>query len=131
MRMGKGLGSVTRALAILVSAHSFALLHAQDTRTVTEPKIPPVCTWIPAKLHSVDGNLAPADESKLDTARIQAALDACKPGQAVELHLGSATPGNLNAFLTGPLDLREGVTLLIVKARHPLRLPRPPRLRNP
>ena len=53
--------------------------------------------------------LATADEQKLDTLRIQAALDGCKPGQAVEL----AAQAGKNAFLTGPLELRSGVTLLI------------------
>ena len=46
---------------------------------------------------------------KLDTDRIQGALDKCTPGMAVELKPGS---GN-NAFLTGPLELRTGVTLLV------------------
>ena len=87
--------------------------HAQDTRTVTEPRIPPTCTRLPAALKSNPGpggdKLAAADESKLDTQRIQAALDHCKPGQAVEL---ANQTGN-NAFLTGPLELRSGVTLLL------------------
>ncbi|MGH9596317.1 MAG: hypothetical protein ACRD3K_05920 [Edaphobacter sp.] len=41
--------------------------------------------------------LVDADESKLDTARIQGALDKCKPGMAVELKPSS---GN-NAFRPG------------------------------
>jgi len=57
----------------------------------------------------VSDKLAEADEGKLDTVRIQSALDKCKPGMAVELKPSS---GN-NAFLSGPLDMRAGVTLLI------------------
>ena len=82
---------------------------AQDTRTVNEPVIPTSCVQLPALLQSVDNKVDPADEQKLDTARIQAALDACKPGQAVELKEQSGK----NAFLTGPLELRSNITLLI------------------
>jgi polygalacturonase len=86
--------------------------HAQDTRTVTEPKIPPVCGSLNAKLAVVDGKtIAAADESKTDTTRIQQAIDACGAGQAVELK----PDGGMSAFLSGPLQLRAGVTLLIAK----------------
>src|SRR5450756_213785 len=81
----------------------------QDTRQVTEPKIPAACVQLPALLHATGDKLAEADERKLDTARIQGALDQCKPGMAVELK----AEGKGNAFLTGPLELRNGVTLLI------------------
>jgi polygalacturonase len=84
---------------------------AQDRRHVTEPAIPPGCTRLDAALTAVNDKVAETDEAKLDTARIQAALDGCKPGQAVELRLA----GPNNAFLTGPLELRAGVTLLIDK----------------
>lgn len=98
---------------------------AQDTRTVTEPKIPPVCTTLEAKLSSSDGTFSDADESKLDTERIQKAIDGCGAGKAVELQMEidpntasqkGARGGKVwNAFLTGPLELHEGVTLLIDK----------------
>jgi polygalacturonase len=73
-------------------------LVAQDTRIVVEPTIPKSCTVLQAALTEVD-------ESKPDTQRIQQALDKCPEGQAVEL----SGP----AFLSGPLQLRKGVTLLI------------------
>lgn len=95
------------ATASLVSGTAWAL--AQDTREVKEPVIPASCVTLPAKLQSVANKLGEADEGKLDTQRIQAAMDSCKPGQAVEL---KQQDGN-NAFLTGPLELRSGVTLLI------------------
>jgi polygalacturonase len=82
---------------------------AQDTRQVVEPKIPASCIQLSAQLRAVNARLAETDESKLDSARIQSALDKCKPGMAVELVPGE---GN-NAFLTGPLEMRSGVTLLI------------------
>jgi polygalacturonase len=85
-------------------------LRAQDTRTVTEPKIPPACTVLNARLSAAGGTtLVEADETKLDTMRIQDALDHCGEGQAVKL----ASNGGSNAFLSGPLQLRSGVTLLV------------------
>jgi polygalacturonase len=92
---------------------------AQDTRTVTEPKLPATCVRLEAKLVATGdalagATLAEADESKPDTQRIQQAIDGfaskCKPGTAVELAPGTA---KANAFLSAPLELREGVTLLI------------------
>ena len=81
-----------------------ACAHAQDTRTVVEPAIPPSCAVLPARL------LASApDEDKPDTQRIQQAVDQCKPGRAVELK----ADGLHSAFLAGPLQLRNGVTLLV------------------
>ncbi len=75
---------------------------AQDLRTVTEPVIPPACT-------SLTAHLAEVDESRLDTARIQKALDSCAAGRAVVLQ----ADGEKRVFLSGPLHLRRGVTLLI------------------
>ena len=82
---------------------------AQDTRDVREPSLPLVCTTLKAVLQSTRGALAPEDESKTDTKRIQRALDACGAGKAVELKGDFAE----SAFLSGPLDLRRGVTLLV------------------
>jgi polygalacturonase len=84
-------------------------LHAQDTRHVTEPTIPPACATLDADLAAQDGRLAPQDESKLDTERIQQALDHCTAGHSVVLRAGSSN----NAFLSGPIQLREGVTLVV------------------
>ena len=89
----------------LLAALGLALAaHAQDSRTVTEPVIPPSCAVLTAKLAAIDGGrtLADADEGKLDTARIQEAMDTCAKGHAVVLKADGAR----NAFLTGPLDLR-------------------------
>ncbi len=86
-------------------------LLAQDTRHVTEPQIPAACTVLKANLHATDNQLSEADETKLDTQRIQTAMDSCGAGKAVEL----AANRDGNAFLSGPLQLRDGVTLLIDK----------------
>jgi polygalacturonase len=89
---------------------------AQDTRVVTEPKIPATCVKLEAKIAAVGDTLREADEAHADTARIQAAVDGfaatCKPGQAVELAAGAK---GTNAFLSGPLELKEAVTLLVDK----------------
>jgi polygalacturonase len=82
---------------------------AQDMRKLAEPKISASCVQLPAELRAMNDRLAEADERKLDTARIQAALDKCTPGMTVELKPSSGD----NAFLTGPLEMRAGVTLLI------------------
>ncbi len=84
---------------------------AQDTRHVTEPIIPPTCTTLTADQTSHGSALPDLDETKPDTIRIQHAMDHCKPGHAVELKSSAAR----DAFLTGPLELRTGVTLLIDK----------------
>ncbi len=83
---------------------------AQDTRNVTEPTFPPSCAVLGAKLISMEGRTLPvAYEARPDTDRIQKAIDACPPGRAVELRPGHGR----DAFLSGPLDLRDGVTLRV------------------
>jgi polygalacturonase len=84
-------------------------LAAQDTRTVIEPIFPPTCTRVDARLHTDGQTLAPADEGKLDTARIQKAIDKCGKGRAVLLHVDE----NNNAFLSGPLELKPDVALIV------------------
>ena len=107
-RIGARVDEMRRLSVIAMLLFPVAAM-AQDTRQVSEPKIPASCTQLPAQLRAVGDKLAEADESRLDTVRIQSALDKCKPGMAVELKPAS---GN-NAFLSGPLEMRTGVTLLI------------------
>ncbi|MFC6647471.1 glycoside hydrolase family 28 protein [Granulicella cerasi] len=83
--------------------------HAQDTRKVSEPVIPPACVVLNATLHAMNGELREEDESKLDTQRIQQALDHCEAGKSVVLR-GDASH---EAFLSGPLELRENVALVV------------------
>lgn len=85
-------------------------LAAQDTRTVVEPARPPACATLTAALATVsDTTIAEADERRLDTPRIQHAIDACARGRAVVL----TASGAQRAFLAGPLVLRPGVTLVV------------------
>src|SRR5262252_994169 len=75
-----------------------------DARTVTEPFFPPVCTTLLAQQSA--GAL---NQSLFDTTRLQTAINNCPAGQAVEL----SSSGSNNAFLTKPIVLKAGVTLLI------------------
>ncbi len=83
---------------------------AQDTRQVTEPTVPAACATLDAAIAAKHGVIADADERKLDTARIQSAMDGCKSGAVV-----LRAKGKRNVFLTGPLALRSNVTLVIAK----------------
>jgi polygalacturonase len=82
---------------------------AQDTRHVVKPDFPPACLTLRARLSAPDGHLSAAEEQQEDTARIQQAIDRCTPGHAVELR----PSGNDHVFLSGPLQLRSGIMLLI------------------
>jgi polygalacturonase len=62
-----------------------------------------------ARIAAPHGNVPPAAERHLDTERIQQAMDHCAAGHSVELK----ADGNKGVFLTGPLTLRSGVTLVI------------------
>jgi polygalacturonase len=75
-----------------------------DTRTVTEPSYPPVCTVLTA-VQSVSSPV----ETSPDTARIQAALNACPSGKAVEF----SSNGTANAFIIQPITVPAGVTMLV------------------
>jgi polygalacturonase len=110
-----------RAFIIVILALAARTAAAQDTRTVTEPTIPPTCAVLQAGRIGDAGILSQEYEKSTDTARIQKALDECAPGHAVELSRGRIQVSTLavqfipNAFLSGSLELREGVTLLIDK----------------
>jgi polygalacturonase len=76
--------------------------HAQDTRTVREPVVPPACAVLIGDT---------TNTGRDDAARIQAAIDKCAPGRAVVL----AASNDKRSFVSGPLYLRDGVTLLVDK----------------
>ena len=85
------------------------LMHAQDTRKVVEPGFPAACEVLTARLAAPGGALSDADERRPDTARLQKAINGCAPGKAVELK----PAGDRRIFLSGPILLKPGVTLLI------------------
>jgi polygalacturonase len=98
-----------KVLAVLPALLALPLLHAQDTRKVVEPQFPPACEVLTARLAAPGGMLAGPDERRPDTARLQKAIDGCAPGKAVELK----PDGDRQIFLSGPILLKRGVTLLI------------------
>ncbi len=86
-------------------------IFAQDTRTVTEPTFPAVCTTLNAELLQTGNTLPSGDESSFDTTRVQSALNACANGEAVELAMDPSSGDN--AFLIQPITIPTGVTLLV------------------
>jgi polygalacturonase len=84
-------------------------VHGQDSRTVTEPVIPTVCSVHTATIASTNGDLSSANNAHFDTSRIQAALNICPSGQAVELQAANGD----DAFQIQPITIPAGVTLLI------------------
>jgi len=96
-------------LVAALSLCSVSAAYAQDMRHVVQPRIPSSCVVLRARLSAPHGALPPAAERHADTGRIQQAMDHCAAGQAVRLE----ADGDKRVFLTGPLTLRSGVTLVI------------------
>ena len=95
-------------LAVAISGFMFAgSIYAQDSRQVKEPQIPAICSVLAAQLDS--GKQDVTTGRAPDTQTLQAAIDACRPGQAVRLRSRNGKA----AFLSGALQLRSGVSLLI------------------
>jgi polygalacturonase len=101
-------------------AGHFALLTAQDTRSVTEPAIPEVCRTITARYNSA--NLDVADQacaksaSACDTRRVQEAIDACSSiavGKGGRVAVALQSDGTNDTLLIQPIQLKAGVTLLV------------------
>ncbi|GAB3465995.1 hypothetical protein GCM10027321_31780 [Massilia terrae] len=89
-------------LTLLAAALASGAAHAQDTRSVSEPVVPPACAVL---LPSADDTVGGRD----DAARIQAAIDKCAPGRSVHL----APNNERHNFVSGPLTLKSGVTLVV------------------
>jgi polygalacturonase len=100
-----------KLVAVLFLAMVAGMSEAQDTRTVTEPKLPQTCAVVKAELVPHAGLLTDAEErGHRDNARIEKAMAACPKGQAVELREGG---GGKSVFLIGPMKLVAGVTLMV------------------
>jgi polygalacturonase len=83
----------------------------QDTRNVTEPRIPATCKVLTADLTPHEGTLPDSVERHYrDTDRIEYAMRHCTPGNAVVLGVGG---GGKSVFLVGPVRLSAGVTLVV------------------
>ncbi|CAD7713795.1 Endo-polygalacturonase [Xanthomonas hydrangeae] len=98
-------------VCLMLAAQAGAInLATGDTRAVSEPAIPATCQPVSAS-YTPSGRLfdAASESAPPDTKTIQAALTACtgKNG-SVLLKAGTGT-----AFLSGPLSIPTGVTLVI------------------
>ena len=104
---------VSRFLALSLPLAAALAAHAQDTRTVTEPTFPAVCSQVQADLSITAGEPSSELNTPTDTALIQNALTSakanCAQGTAVEL----VANGNNNAFVIAPIYIPAGITLLI------------------
>lgn len=97
------LGPLSGILAIATAFTTMGTACAQDARKVSEPSLPAACAVL------IAAKAAPDDAGTDDTARIQKAIDKCSAGQAVWL----ATGNEKRAFVSGPLSLRSGVSLVV------------------
>ena len=104
----------TNGVLAIQSATQAAPVATGDTRTVTEPVFPTVCTTLTAALTSINDDIPTSIDATVtnpDGARIQSALNGCtNTNQAVRLSIDG---GGHNAYLTGPLNMPSGVTLLV------------------
>jgi polygalacturonase len=103
MRLRFGVKSAALVLTVVAAVSA----QGQDTRNVTEPVFPPACSTLQAQQAIANGE--PSSETTFDTTRLQAALNSCTAGDAVELQ----TSGSNNAFLIQPITIPNGVTLLV------------------
>lgn len=96
------------ASVLLVMSTLFAAdVCAQDSRPLKEPLAPSICQLIPAQLtiNEVDAQTLTAP----DTQRLQQAINQCPSGKALRLVRHS----DKNYFLTGALQMKAGVSLVI------------------
>ncbi|AXG78434.1 glycoside hydrolase family 28 protein [Streptomyces paludis] len=115
-------GVLVSANAATTAAAALPASATGDSRTVVEPKVPStVCKTLTAGLSMTSRKSDAAKEAAPpDTARIQAALDACKQSGtgtvAVKLTASTSTSSSTAAkaaFLTGPVTVPQGVVLLL------------------
>ncbi|WP_369390739.1 pectinesterase family protein [Streptomyces sp. CG1] len=115
-RGGAGTGASANASASAASANAAAPgLATGDSRHVTEPRLPSTtCKTVSAHL-TVSGRTfgAAAEKNPPDTAALQAALDACTRGGSGSVAVELKASGSHSAFLTGPLTVHQGETLVI------------------
>ena len=109
-------GAALAAVPVTASMAAPALppgvtLATGDSRQVSQPSIPATCTTLSAGLATSNAQFASsAEQSPPDTSRLQSALNGCAgSNKAVVL----AASGSSNAFLSGPLSLPGGVTMVI------------------
>ncbi len=110
------------SLAVMVAATVGAVVFANpapaatlatgDSRHVTQPTVPATCRSLTSTLATPGGRTFTGTQETTppDTSRIQSALNSCAgSGKAVVL----SASGSDNAFLSGPLTVERGETLLV------------------
>lgn len=93
-------------------AASAASIATGDSRNVSQPSVPATCASVVSTLSTPSGRTFAASQESTppDTGRIQSALNQCAgSGKAVELKAS----GTSTAFLSGPLTVGSGETLLV------------------
>ncbi|MCW2002981.1 polygalacturonase [Xanthomonas arboricola] len=107
----KLLAAAIGGLCLSLASQASAITQATgDSRAVSEPGIPATCQAVKAEHTASARQFAAALESAPpDTKNIQAALTACAGKNGSVL----LTAGAGNAFLTGPLSIPTGVTLVV------------------
>ena len=103
----KSLSNLPALVTLVTLALCAQTAFAQDQRNVIEPRMPAVCTIITANYTAREATAAV--EPNVETAKIQAALDQCPQGQAVQL----AANNERDSFVAGPLRIPSGVSLRI------------------
>jgi len=100
-----------RTVGLTTGSLATGSLATGDSRSVSQPSVPPTCTTLSAQLETSNEQFSSADETAPpDTSRIQSALNSCSgTGDAVVL----APSGSNNAFLSGPLSLPASVDLVV------------------
>jgi|GEM_PF-1424807 len=99
------------AALLLLLPGAFARAQATGNGTPTEPSFPTsICSTLTAQTTTSNGMTGEPTSETDYTSTIQSALSACSSGKAVELTLGTS---GQNAFVTGPIYIPAGVTLLV------------------
>ncbi|WP_372388515.1 glycoside hydrolase family 28 protein [Xanthomonas axonopodis] len=105
--LATAIGGACLALAGHAAAIDFA---TGDSRSLSEPVVPATCKLLRAGRTASDRQFDPALESAPpDTQAIQTALTDCASKHGSVL----LTTGSGDAFLTGPLSIPAGVTLVV------------------
>lgn len=104
--------AVVTSIAHAGPAGAAAQLATGDSRHVSQPAVPAVCTTLTSTLATPSGRVFSSSQETTppDTSRIQAALNSCaNSGKAVAL----TASGSDTAFLSAPLTVGAGETLLV------------------
>ena len=104
--------AMTAGVVTLAQPAQAAQLATGDSRHVSQPTVPSTCTLVTSTLATPSSRTFSSTQEATppDTGRIQSALNSCAgSGKAVVLKAS----GSDTAFLSGPLTVGQGETLLV------------------